>query len=597
MYGARKVGGAGRLRVELLETIPEDRDLRAGWNALALQMEHPEVFYTYEWALAVQRAYSASLKPLVFLGYEGELLIGIAALARKGSGEVMFLTADTGDYCDFLSDRPKRQEFVQAVLSKLNDSRAGKIVLTNLPADSVTSKALEAGAQRAGYHLHSRPAYDCAQVVLGSSEEREELKQSVLAKKRLRRNMRELTKRGKVTLQHDTAWSQIEPLLQTFCRAHAARFLETGKVSSLVREERRTFLAELARELSPSGWVALSRFVVGDVTTAWNYGFRFAGSWFWYQPTVNGRYWDFSPGYCLLAKIVEQACDMPEFKLVDLGLGAEGYKDRFATASRRTLYCELHRGVLPHLYAAGRYRAAALATASARIEKAIRLVISRARQLKERLREGGWGSLFARALRRIRRTLFSAEDVFFFQWPADASPHEPSSTRLRPLDPDDLGAAAIHYADDTAAMRFLMRSADRLLSGKALGFVLVTPEGLPVHFCWAREFEGFHMAELDRTLRAPSKDAMMIFDCFTPVSARGHGFFSEAITILGKQLRAQGKDPWIFGASTNLSSVNGIRKTPFAYKFSLGRRKILFFRQAKDSVPAAPATETPVSVS
>ena len=55
------------LRLELRREIPEDPKLLRQWKELALRMERPEVFYTCEWALAVQSAYRDSLKPLLFL--------------------------------------------------------------------------------------------------------------------------------------------------------------------------------------------------------------------------------------------------------------------------------------------------------------------------------------------------------------------------------------------------------------------------------------------------------------------------------------------------------------------------------------------------
>ena len=91
------------------------------------------------------------------------------------------------------------------------------------------------------------------------------------------------------------------------------------------------------------------------------------------------------------------------------------------------------------------------------------------------------------------------------------------------------------------------------------------------------------MAELDRTLSAPSANAMMIFDCFTPQTARGQGFFGDAIELLAHQLTGQGNSAWIFGAATNRSSVRGIQKTGFQYRFTLGRRRILLLNQKKDS--------------
>jgi len=571
-----------------MEEIPEDAKLRRSWNHLTMCMEHPEVFYTYEWAIAVQRAYTDSLAPVLFLGYEGEKLVGLVALAvrKQRAGELAFLTADTADYCDFLADPGDRLEFVEGVLSALRNRKAEKIVLANLPADSCSVAVISQAASRWHYHLHSRPAYLCARVAFASAEQRTSVKQSVLSKKRLRRNLRELAKRGSVSVRHDTNWEQIEPLLQPFSRAHVARFLEMGKTSNLVLGERRVFLRELARELSDAGWVVFSRLLVSEVAAAWNYGFRFAGSWFWYQPTVNNVFGDFSPGYCLLAKIVELACESPDVEMIDLGLGAEAYKDRFANATRQTLYFELNESFPGHLRTVLRNRAAELAKASPRIENRIRGIISRVVEFRERLRGAGPWSLLVRLGGRIQSWLGAFDNVLFFEWPAANQSPLGSGTSLHELTSDVLGAAAILYGDDPTILRYLTRSARRLGSGRGQGFALLNAAGQPVHFCWAVDFEGFEMAELDRTLHAPCANAVIIFDCFTPASVRGRGLFQEAIGLLAGQLRAQGKVPWIFGAATNQASLRGIRKTAFQYRFSLGRQKILFFGRKRDSIPA-----------
>ena len=400
--------------------------------------------------------------------------------------------------------------------------------------------------------------------------------------------MRELTKRGTVALlHHQTDWKEIQSLLPEFMRAHIARFLETGKTSNLIREERRVFLEELARELSPSGWIAFSRLQIGNITAAWNYGFRFAGSWFWYQPTVNEIYGDFSPGYCLLSKIVEMACDSPALNLIDLGLGAEGYKERFANASRQTLYCELNQSRARHWRTRVRYEFAELATASPAIETRIRSVRSALVEVRRTLAATGIAVTLNRIWRRIRHALLSVDKVLFFEWSPDQATPDASDVRLVPLTSGVLGGAAIQYGDDPASLRFLMRSAKRLRSDGPKGFVLITDDGVPVHFCWAKRFQGFQMAELDRTLQAPSENAVMIFDCFTPESARGHGFFPRAIAMVARDLSKQGNSAWIFGAETNRASVRGIEKTGFRYKFTLGRKRVLLFSKTMDSVPSS----------
>jgi CelD/BcsL family acetyltransferase involved in cellulose biosynthesis len=568
------------------EEIQEDAELRRAWNELALRLECPEVFYTYEWAVAVQRAYGGTLKPLVLFAYEGELLVGLVALAREKTGScVSFLTANTADYCDFMSEPSRRREFVHAVFSELTNRNIGNIVLANLRADSFSVAAISGAASSRQFYLHSRPAYLCARVVPGSAKERAALKQAVASKKRLRRNMRELEKLGSVLVRHDTQWDQIEPMLQSFNRAHIARFLTTGRISNLIRAERRAFLYELARELSSSGWLTVSRLIVDEIPAAWNYGFQFAGSWFWYQPTVNSSYEDLSPGYCLLAKIIELACDRPEMDVIDLGLGAEDYKDRFATANLQTLYVVLNRSFSDHLRAVGRDEAAAIAKSSPRIESWIRVMISYIAKLRARLRETGLSGLLTWFSRRIWSSLFGVDEVRFFESPMiKGSPKASSGTTLRLLDSDLLGAAAIRYVDDPSTLDYLLRSAQRVRSGDDRGFALLNAEGTPVHFCWAKDFEGFHLAELERTLQAPRADAAMIFDCYTPTSVRGHGFFADAIAALADQLCSEGKVPWIFGVATNRASLRGIEKSGFTYRFTLGRKRVLSFNRAKDSI-------------
>ncbi len=86
--------------------------------------------------------------------------------------------------------------------------------------------------------------------------------------------------------------------------------------------------------------------------------FNFLGSWFWYQPTFDSRQEEHSPGQCLLLRIVTEACDMDGMKVVDLGLGAEGYKDRFGNSTRQTVDVTMTKSWSRHLREIVRYRAA-----------------------------------------------------------------------------------------------------------------------------------------------------------------------------------------------------------------------------------------------
>ncbi len=557
------------MRIVVLEEIPDDPRLATQWNDIALRTEQPQVFYTYEWAMAVQDAYRQELVPLVFLAYESARLVGVVALARSTqTDDVVFLTATTADYCDFLSEPGLRIDFVDAVLVELKKRAIGKITLTNLPADSRTPDALANVPSNSGFHCHSRRAYICARVAIGPAEARRTLKESIVAKKRLRRNLRELNKAGTVTFQHEHRWEQIDAGFARFSRAHIARFLSTGKASNLIPAERRVFLRELARRLSPRGWVCLSTLSINDVPVAWNYGFQFGGTWFWYQPTVicEPEITEFSPGYCLLANIIEDACENSAFAVVDLGLGAEEYKERFSTETRETLYITLSGSWATHARTVIRSRSAAVAKASPVVERCIRSALRFPGNMRSQIAQLGPITVLQQALRKISPIPSARDEIVFFEGRVPS--HDELPFRLRTLDSDLLGAAAIAYAEDPATLAYLMRSAQMYREGEARAFALCNAQQIPVHFCWARNLEYFDLSESAAAALVPL-NTTVICECFTPSELDRQIYFQRALAILTSELNAEQTAVLVSCSATDLASVNLFRTCGFTQLFSV----------------------------
>jgi CelD/BcsL family acetyltransferase involved in cellulose biosynthesis len=371
------------VRLELLREIPDDANLRQQWNGLVGRVDQPHVFYTFEWALAVQKAYHATLRPLLFLAYdEHDSLCGLAALASGTEGKrVSFLCATTGDYCDFLSLPEKKMEFVAGVVAEWKKQGFDDIALANLPADSDTVPALRRAVFENGYHFFARTAYVCAQVSLDKLERRPGDHKLVLpGRKMVRRSLSAMRGDSPVRLDHARSWKAIAPILPQFAQAHVARFRAIGRSSNLARPERLAFLQELAKLLSESGSIVLTRMMTGDKVVAWNYGFDFLGTWFWYQPTFDTEFERYSPGFCLLSMLIEEAAENPVLRVVDLGLGAEEYKERFANQSRTTLNVTLRRSMAKHLQEILRYRSAKFIKTSPRLEASARRLYSRLRK-------------------------------------------------------------------------------------------------------------------------------------------------------------------------------------------------------------------------
>jgi CelD/BcsL family acetyltransferase involved in cellulose biosynthesis len=372
------------LRIVLHRRIPEDPSLRRQWNDIALRTERPQVFYTCEWALAMQSAYQGSLTPLLFLGYDGDDLIGVASLATDATEKnVSFLAGTTADYCEFLTEPQLRSEFVDAVVTELGKKKASFVALASLLEDSATPAALRAAAGKHGFHVYVRPSCLCVQVDLGSAEERQEMKSALAGKKKFRRYLRTMEREGPVTFVHLQSPAEIQAALPEFINAHAARFRATHRTSFLSTPERRFFLEELVRRFSGTEVVTLSMLMIGNRPVAWNYGFQFHGSWFWYQPTFDSRQEENSPGQCLLSRIVTDACDIDGMRVVDLGLGAEGYKERFANSSRQTVDFTMTKSWSRHLREIARYRAASALKRSPRVDSAVRRVLRRLQTARE----------------------------------------------------------------------------------------------------------------------------------------------------------------------------------------------------------------------
>lgn len=587
------------LRLVLLQEIPEDGNLRQQWNALVQRVDQPQVFYTYEWSLAVQRAYHTTLRPLLFLGYdEGGSLCGVASLAAVAEGRrVSFLCATTGDYCDFIALPEYKPAFVTAVLAELKKRGVGDITLTNLPADSSTLAAIRTASGQNGYLCLARTAYLCAQISLAQLERQAGQKPVLPRRKMVRRFLNAMGRDVPVRLDHARSWDAVAPILPDFIQAHVARFLATGRISNMARPERRLFLKELAKLLSESGWLKVTRLMSGENAYAWNYGFEFEGTWFWYQPTFETALEKYSPGFCLLAKLTEEAADDPALRTIDLGLGAEEYKERFANQSRETLYVTLRTSRRQHTWEILRYRAVESFKTSPRLEAHARAVTARLRQLRESVGRDGVAPTLRRLGKRAAAFLWSEDEVCFFEWRGRVLPD--SSSIMTLLDLNLLASAASQYVDDPATLAYLLRSASRLRDGNAEGFALLDTDGVVLHIAWATAFNKFFLSELNAKVDGPFPGCIMIFDCWTPVSARGYGYYGQTVSLIAKRIRDRGNSPWIFSAASNLASIRGLEKAGFQKRYSLVRQRLLGWQRIKGETPKlddAPVAEVSARV-
>jgi len=581
------------LRLLLLKQIPEDADLRRQWNELVARTAQPQVFYTYEWALAVQRAYAETLHPLLFLAYdERDSISGLVALARTDGEQVSFLCATTGDYCDFISLPENKQDFIASVLAELKKQGTGKVVLTNLPDDSDTVPALRQASSQYGLHYFARTAYVCAQISLAKLERRPQDNRLVLPRQKMvRRFLKAMGQESPVRLDHARSWEQVEPALPEFMHAHVARFLATGRISNLARPERRLFLQELAKLLSDSGWLAFTRLISGKNSLAWNYGFQSGDTWFWYQPTFDSDLEKYSPGFCTLSQLIEEAATDGAFATVDLGLGDEGYKERFANQTRRTLYVRLGTSAYGHFRELMRYGLSAAVRAVPAAERAVRSLHARQMAFRRRVHQMGARETWTWVAKRVESAVVARDEVYFYELTnPDPALLKADDVFLKTIDLNTLATAVLQNSNDEGTLAYLLRCADRLRTDAAsVGFALTNAAGELLHFTWAGPFENFHWSELDSGLPSPAPGSVILFDSWTPVSQRGRGHYAPTLARVVARMRQEGKRSWGFSASTNTPSVRGLEKAGFPRCFSVLRYRLLWWQKLVQKNAAEPS--------
>jgi hypothetical protein len=415
----------------------------------------------------------------------------------------------------------------------------------------------------------------CAQVSFAKLERNKKGQPYAPGLKRLRRFEKSMGPQAPVRTVHHRSWESVEPFLPEFALAHVGRFLETGRISSLAEGRRRIFLSELAKLLTPHRWLVLSRMTAGEQPVAWHFGFQFHGSWFWYQPTFDSRVEKHWPGFCLLSQVIQDALEDPAMTILDLGLGSEAYKAKFANESRETLYVTLHGSSLRRAQTVLRYRTAEAVKAYPLTEKFAELTRQKMRALGVRVRERGVKGALISGMKRATRSLWAQDEVLFFEGPACRDTLAPSpNLRLLPIELRHLARAVMEYRDDVSTMQYLLRAAGRLRNTATRGYVLMGEDGRPLHFAWTTAMNGFLCAELNTTLQAPV-DSVLLFDCWTPLAERGRGHYKDAIDGISAIVREQGRRPWIFSAASNRASLRGIDQAGFQLRYSMIRRRLL----------------------
>jgi len=197
----------------------------------------------------------------------------------------------------------------------------------------------------------------------------------------------------------------------------------------------------------------------------------------------------------LLKSYVERAIDLPTISLVDLGFGDEGYKKRFANSQQQITQLVATNSWGQYLRLLVRNIILKNVKRSQTLELWMRSCAGLVMSASERFRKEGTLASIRKGLRKIRTFMYARDAIAFFQWRNIALGNEDKKAldevRLQSLDWHLLSRAALYHESDADTISYLVRAGERLLKGEAQGFAVMAEDGIPVHFCWVSDFDGF----------------------------------------------------------------------------------------------------------
>jgi CelD/BcsL family acetyltransferase involved in cellulose biosynthesis len=312
--------------------------MREDWDRLAL--ESGDIFATYEWATVWWEHFGRGEPALLPLTH-GDRLLGIAPLYVQQRGPlriVRFIGSRVGDTLGPVCAPVDQGEAGAALLAALKGGAAGPwhaLLAERVPigplGDALGGDVLQ---REAAPELELRGTWD-EYVAAASKNLREKLK----------RNTRKLERDHKLEFRLCTERTEVDADFDSLVRLHKLRWSDGGAFRD---EAVVDFHREFAQAAFEEGRLRLwSTLVDGEAVAAW-YGFRYAGTEFYYQSGRDPRWDRFSVGFLMLMRTLQAAFEdgLDRYSFLR---GDEPYKSRFTHAGDRIETQAVGNGALASL--------------------------------------------------------------------------------------------------------------------------------------------------------------------------------------------------------------------------------------------------------
>ena len=314
------------------------------WNQLVTESASHVPFLTFEyqqtwWKTRGGGEWPQESELVLVAAFEGERLIGVAPLFQTenilGKRALMFVGAiEVSDFLDFIVRAEDLPPFLSGLLDFLtNESSVPTwqvLDLYNILEDSPTLTALESAADELGWDYKKVRLQPSPYIPL--PEDYDTYLAGIDKKQRheIRRKMRNVEQS---LAEADFYFVGDQHNLDAETEAFIAMMAQDPNKKDFLTDAMRAHIHNTARTACDLGWLQLAFFTLDGEKAAANMSFQFNDRLWLYNSGWEWEYRDFSPGWVLLAYLIEWAIENG-IKAFDFMRGDEAYKYKFGGIDR-----------------------------------------------------------------------------------------------------------------------------------------------------------------------------------------------------------------------------------------------------------------------
>ena len=330
------------LVTEVITSYPAIEKLAGEWNDLLVSSGSDTVFLTSEWLSCWWKTLDDNAVPFVIVVREANQILAVAPLLIVEDSvlgipvrRLQFIGSPNADYADFIVVRDRDLCLTAILRCILDHAKEWDFVeLLHVTDESPNWHSLRSALDATGFsHTVSKWSV-CPYVPIGDSFAAYYRSLSKKLRYDLGRQERRLQEIGELRFDVLDDQREAKVALADFAAMLTRREWDVGRVgpSSAYRRLRAQCSALLESE-DAFRRIHFSKLSLSGDTIAYHFGFEYGDKLYYYKPTFDLEYAQYSPGKVLIKQLIEYAFNRG-LKEFDFLLGDEHYKMRWATRTR-----------------------------------------------------------------------------------------------------------------------------------------------------------------------------------------------------------------------------------------------------------------------